>query len=279
MTTVMLRIPRLIKYMWPLPGTADALSRRDRSLASPAAAADYAGERPGRIPNRLPAMVLTRTYGVPVFLACVLFFLIWPDFDLTISRLFYNYDNHAFLWSHYFPADVVYTGTHVIGAMIFVILISAIAASYLFSRRALAERRAVLVFLLSAAVLGPGLLVNLGLKDHWGRPRPRQVVEFGGDETYEPPLLPGSRHADCHSFVSGHASIGFYFFGLALLSRSRKWLWLPIIGGAAIGATRIAQGAHFFSDVLFSGWVVWFSTLLLHAVFSRYGMIPARPDD
>jgi lipid A 4'-phosphatase len=132
----------------------------------------------------------------------------------------------------------------------------------------------VLVFLLSAVILGPGLLVNMGLKDNWGRPRPRQVMEFGGEKHYEPPLSPGLRCDDCHSFVSGHASIGFCFFGLALLSRSRKWLWLPAIAGTAIGVTRIAQGGHFLSDVLFSGWVVWYSTVFLHGLFSRHGMIP-----
>jgi hypothetical protein len=36
------------------------------------------------------------------------------------------------------------------------------------------------LFILLSVILGPGLLVNLVFKDHWGRPRPRQVVALGG---------------------------------------------------------------------------------------------------
>jgi lipid A 4'-phosphatase len=37
-----------------------------------------------------------------------------------------------------------------------------------------ADRRKMLVYLLAALVIGPGLVVNSMLKNHWGRSRPRQ---------------------------------------------------------------------------------------------------------
>jgi len=40
-------------------------------------------------------------------------------------------------------------------------------------------RRYFLIIILTL-IIGPGLLVNAIFKDHWGRPRPRQVQEFGG---------------------------------------------------------------------------------------------------
>src|SRR5438270_1792058 len=40
------------------------------------------------------------------------------------------------------------------------------------------------VFLLLSIALGPGLLVHVVFKDHWGRPRPRDVVELGRPRHY-----------------------------------------------------------------------------------------------
>ena len=37
--------------------------------------------------------------------------------------------------------------------------------------------------------------------------------------------------------------------------------------GAAIGAVRVAQGGHFFSDVVFSGWAVWLTYLLIRYIW------------
>src|SRR6476619_7728679 len=37
-------------------------------------------------------------------------------------------------------------------------------------------------FLISTMILAPGLLVNVLLKDHWGRPRPIDVTQFGGNQ-------------------------------------------------------------------------------------------------
>ncbi|PWB64999.1 MAG: PAP2 family protein, partial [Deltaproteobacteria bacterium] len=40
------------------------------------------------------------------------------------------------------------------------------------------------IFLLLCVIIGPGLIINGILKDHWGRPRPRQIVEFAGRMEY-----------------------------------------------------------------------------------------------
>ena len=33
-----------------------------------------------------------------------------------------------------------------------------------------------MIFLIATMAIGPGLIVNLGLKDHWHRPRPIQTA-------------------------------------------------------------------------------------------------------
>ncbi|MBU0675305.1 MAG: phosphatase PAP2 family protein [Proteobacteria bacterium] len=208
-------------------------------------------------------------YDTAAFIACIAFFLVWPRFDLSVSRLFFDMNTHAFIWKDHLIPRSIYSLTHLIGGTIVITLPIMIFASFVKKKGFLAQRRKALIFLLSLALLGPGLVVNVILKEHWDRPRPRQIIEFGGDKQYEAPFAPDFMSEGCYSFVSGHASVGFYFFGLALLSRKRKWLVLPILAGTVIGAGRIVQGGHFFSDVLFSGWVVWFCSILLYTQFFK----------
>ena len=40
------------------------------------------------------------------------------------------------------------------------------------------------LFLVILLALGPGLLVNAVFKEYWGRPRPREVVQFGGKKEF-----------------------------------------------------------------------------------------------
>ncbi|MFM9735641.1 phosphatase PAP2 family protein, partial [Streptomyces niveiscabiei] len=91
-------------------------------------------------------------------------------------------------------------------------------------------------------------------KDHWGRPRPEHIADFGGSAHYVPPLLP-SRQCDRNcSFPSGHAAAGFWLISGAWVwtGHRRRWLTGGLLFGAVIGLTRIAQGGHFLSDVLAS---------------------------
>jgi lipid A 4'-phosphatase len=112
------------------------------------------------------------------------------------------------------------------------------------------------IFLLLSVVVGPGLLVNTVLKDHWGRPRPRDVVEFGGPLRYRPAPLPGGEGGA--SFPCGHCSVGFLFAaGWWMWKRrrpARAWgsLALGLIAGFALGLGRMAAGGHFLSDVVWS---------------------------
>ena len=41
--------------------------------------------------------------------------------------------------------------------------------------------RRICLFLILVMLLGPGLLVNGVLKEYWGRPRPRNIIPFGGN--------------------------------------------------------------------------------------------------
>lgn len=140
-----------------------------------------------------------------------------------------------------------------------------------FFRKRWAGWRRSAAFLLLLLGVGPGLLVNLTFKEHWGRPRPRHTVEFGGTQTFLQPWQPGARPQD-NSFPSGHASIAFYLIGPYFIYRgvNRKvagqWLAGGFAYGVFMGAARVVQGGHYPTDVLWSAGMVYISGELLSAL-------------
>jgi len=124
-----------------------------------------------------------------------------------------------------------------------------------------------LIYLLMAFIIGPGLVINMGFKEHSHRPRPSQTIIFNGNNEYTPPFdFSGKCSSNC-SFVSGHASVGFMFYALAFIQREvrrRRFfiLWATALG-AFFGAARIMQGAHYLSDIIFSGVFVFITCYLL----------------
>lgn len=143
------------------------------------------------------------------------------------------------------------------------------------------SRRSRLIgtFLLLCVALGPGLIVNGILKDHWGRPRPRQIVEFAGRMEYVPPLLPARTHGK--SFPCGHCSVGYlYAAGWWAWRRSHPKraavsLAAGMVVGTLLGFGRMAAGGHFLSDVAWSGLI---SFGVAHALYYYVLRIPARED-
>ena len=119
------------------------------------------------------------------------------------------------------------------------------------SQRYYAWRRYVLIYGLTS-IIGAGILVNALLKEHSGRPRPRDVVEFGGNWEYRDALdfgTPGKGR----SFPCGHCTMGFSFsVGIVFWQRSRLlasgMFFLGLFYGALVSVARVTQGAHFVSD-------------------------------
>jgi len=124
----------------------------------------------------------------------------------------------------------------------------------------------VALLLVLSLVIGAGFVTHVLLKDHWGRPRPKQVIEFGGTQEFRPYYSPNFTHQPepSKSFPCGHCSMGYYFFALVLVGRrlNSKTVvyagWTLALGlGTLLGAVRMMQGGHFFSDVLVSAIIMW----------------------
>ena len=142
--------------------------------------------------------------------------------------------------------------------------------SSLWSGRTRGYRRPAL-FLVLAMIIGPGLIVNDVFKENWGRPRPHDVVQLGGDRAYVEPWVKSPKQGGT-SFPSGHAATAFYLLVPYFLLRRRaprKALGILALGlcyGSLMGLARMVQGDHFLSDVLWSLGFVYLTGLALSYV-------------
>lgn len=213
--------------------------------------------------------------------ACGLVFSVYPELDLLVSGAFFNAEQ-GFVGDHNALIQAIYKGVPLMSRAIMIGLFIAIFA-YGFQRCATGRRRRIQVaYLLGALALGPGLVIDVALKDYWGRARPAKVQEFGGTKTFTPALVPTDQcHNNC-SFVSGHASAGFYLVSLGFLGGAaarRRWTLIGLAVGAAFGFGRITQGGHFLSDIVFSFYATWFSAWLVWVVFQAMGWLRDEPEE
>jgi lipid A 4'-phosphatase len=131
----------------------------------------------------------------------------------------------------------------------------------------------VVLFLVSTLALGPGLLVNGIFKEHWHRPRPVHVTEFGGNRPYVDWWNPGGACERNCSFASGEVASAAWMFAPAMLAPA-PWRIAAFAGAAiftlAISISRMAAGAHFFTDVLFAALLTMILIWIMHgAIFRR----------
>lgn len=184
--------------------------------------------------------------------------------DLAIARHYYH-DGHfvsnnfiTFMYSYgFWPGDILTA-----------IALLVLLLSY-FTHHLEKWRKPALLLVLTMGI-GAGIITHAVLKDHWGRPRPKQVEEFGGSQLFRTYYQPNFFHQPepSKSFPCGHCTAGFFFFALALIGkrlRSPSLYWggivLALLLGIALSWTRIAQGGHFLSDTLFSALIMWFTAL------------------
>lgn len=196
-------------------------------------------------------------------------FLAFPEIDLEVSSIFYRSGEGFFLREHIIPVfihEAVPVFTSILAICLVILLI--VKCFYRVFLPILVPKH--LIFLLFALIVGPGLVVNILFKENWGRARPVNIEQFGGEKRFTPPLVLSDQGEK--SFTSGDASVGFFLSAFAFLftGRRRKLVYAGgIAAGLALGLVRIMMGAHFLSDVLFSGVFVLLVIQLLHRVFSR----------
>jgi membrane-associated phospholipid phosphatase len=200
-----------------------------------------------------------------------------PDIDKAVSALFFNPtacpEDSTKAICGFFPAS--YSAFWTVTRQVFhyapaaaAAVVAALLARDLDAGHRFSEPRPLYsITALAAFVAGPGLLVNVFLKDYWGRPRPGGTDIFGGDL----PFVPAAQWSDaCDSncsFVSGEASAIFWLVCLIPLlppSWRRSGGVVIVVIATFTAGLRVAFGGHYLSDVVLGG----LSTLVVFAVLA-----------
>ena len=192
-------------------------------------------------------------------------FILFPQLDITTSSYFFNEQTNSFLSKQIPYIKIINDTVPIIVTMIASLSILGSIYAYITKRK---DFLFLTVLCIVSLVIGPGLLVNEVFKNNWGRARPSQITQFSGAKDFTPAWQPSNQCDRNCSFVSGDASVGFWFFTPALLIRRKRYKALALTGAASlgigIGVTRIVVGAHFLSDVILSGIICLGTAILLH---------------
>jgi lipid A 4'-phosphatase len=200
-------------------------------------------------------------------------FAVYPQLDVGIAALFYNPVTHAFAAWYSDGVEHVRDAATLLITLLVAPAFLAVAGKLVFPRRRMLIPGRAALFLIATLALGPGVLTNGILKGHSARMRPVDVVELGGKERFTPWWDPRGTCPENCSFVAGEASGGFWTLAPAALAPP-QWRALAYAGalafGAAMGVLRMAAGAHFFTDVVFAGVLMYLLIWTLHGLIYRW---------
>jgi lipid A 4'-phosphatase len=215
------------------------------------------------------ALIVALAIGLAVGLVCA----VDPRLDLEIAAIAFDSSRYLFgvngqLWvQHTREAARIAITLLVLPAFL------AIALKLIFPRRPMLIEARAAVFLIATLALGPGILTNVLFKDHWGRPRPIDVLEFGGDYRFEPWWDPRGDCPNNCSFIAGEPSGAFWTLAPAALAPpplEPLAYGTALAFGIGLGVLRIAAGAHFLSDVAFAGVLTYLLIWLVHGLIYRW---------
>jgi lipid A 4'-phosphatase len=214
-------------------------------------------------------LVIALTIAVVAGVICA----VDPQLDLDISHIGFNSSRHLFLINAQLWVQHARDAARLVVTLLVLPAVLALVGKLIWPhRRMLIEGRAA-VFLIVTLALGPGIITNLILKDHWGRSRPIDVQQFAGTDKFTPWWDPRGACPNNCSFVAGEPSGAFWTMApavLAPLELQPLAFGAALLFGTAVGILRIGGGGHFFSDVVFAGVFVYLEIWLVYALIYRW---------
>ena len=213
-----------------------------------------------------------------VFGLLAVLFIAFPQLDLAASSLFYRGDGQWMLNNESWWLKIPYRGLPRVGQGLLVFLLLLFLLSFWRHFPKLKARRALIGFLLVGGVLGPVLLVDATLKEHSGRTRPVNTVNFGGSKQFTPAFIPADQCEKNCSFVSGHVATASFIMAFGWLGAPavrRRWLLASIAFGSLFALVRMVPDGHFLSDTIFAWFATYFSLCFAEWLFRRLGWLPA----
>ena len=202
------------------------------------------------------------------FILFALIFYLFPSYDITFSNFFFT--NNLFISEKYeaikdlrnllkdsmvmFPVTV----------LLFLIIHHFFKAKYNMKQRI----KYALIGFIIGPIIGSGLIANLFFKDNWGRARPIQVSEFGGEKSFTPAFVKTDQCEKNCSWISGESSAAFSFIAGSIILKSPIFFYLNLIIGVLVSFCRVSMGGHFLSDNIFA-----FSFMVYLAILYKFMVI------
>ena len=209
----------------------------------------------------------THTSTQVLFLAFSIFvatIIAFPELDLYVSGLFYN--NHFYMKGSLWES-ILYQSVPALLIITIVSVLLLCCYNLLTGKNIGCIDIRKTVYLLLVLIIGSGIIVNLGLKEHSGRARPVHISEFNGSKQFTPAFIISDQCDRNCSFSSGHSSAAFFFIAVAMLFKKRRTaLLIAFTYGSLVSLARIAAGGHFLSDCIMSFFIMAFTADFLFRV-------------
>lgn len=184
------------------------------------------------------------------FLISILIFLIIPVIDIKISNLFFS--ENSFISEKY----SIVKSIRILLKNLMIIIPFFGVFFFLFilkkKRKKELRLRLAVIGLLIGPIIGCGVIANLIFKENWGRARPVHIAEFGGNKIFSPPFFRSDQCETNCSWISGETSGAFSFMVGTIILRNHIFFICNWILGFLVFFCRLSMGGHFFSDNLFS---------------------------
>jgi lipid A 4'-phosphatase len=205
-------------------------------------------------------------------------FSVAPGVDLAVASFFHEIAVRESMPRLFRAIEIARSLEPVVTTLAIAPAVAVVAIKMFWPKRPTSMSGRAALFLILTLVLGPGLLVNAVLKDHWSRPRPGMVTALGGDMAFKPWWDPrGACQANC-SFVSGETSSAVWLAAPALLVPV-PWRYAALGGVAvyacAIAFMRLLLGGHFLSDVIFAAIFTGLVICTVHRLLFRWRISPS----
>ena len=216
----------------------------------------------------LKKVLLTNTFFFAFF---VLLFFLFPNLDIHFSKLFF-YEEKFISEKHIFIKNLrSFLKDFMIVISVFSLLL--IVACMMFKKKKKvfflkSRTKLILLGFIVGPVIGCGLIANFYFKDNWGRARPINIQEFGGDKIYTKPFTISDQCKKNCSWIGGEASAAFSFITGTIILKNPIYLIINLIFGIVVSLCRIAMGGHFLSDNIFAMiFMIYLAILYKYFVF------------
>lgn len=192
--------------------------------------------------------------------AATVFFRVFPGIDIGVAKMFFEETACAagqvcgsFPVSASEPVMALRQFLQALPVVLAIVLVLVILWRVAVKRSGIDSFNAAGLAAVLSLVLGAGVVVNMILKEFWGRPRPIATDLFGGPFPFVPAGQITDYCAGNCSFVSGEAAGAFWLVGLAALVPFPYRVPVMIAVFCAASFTsflRITFGGHYLSDVV-----------------------------